>query len=78
MKQTGKNTYKKGGWTLTFGSRFSFDVVSKGGAEAGGVYYYGNSVKLMTGSKRLPRPILNAVIDICNDRCRAGLMPNKR
>ena len=78
MKQVGRNTYENAGWIVKFGTRFSFDVTSKkGSCKAGGVYYYGRSVRLVSGSKRLPRPILNAVIDVCNDRCRDGLMPNK-
>ena len=78
MKQLDKDTYQVGTWKIEFGVRFGFTVTSKNSREArNGVYYYTGEVDLF-GGKRLPRPILNALITICRQRHRAGLMPNRR
>ena len=82
MKQITKNRYENKNWVIEFGNRFSFQVWPKNykgnyDQVRGGVYYYTGTVDILSGNK-LPRPILNTLIQICRERHKQGLMPNRR
>jgi len=77
MRQISKDTYEDANCKIEFGNRFSFEVTSKKGKiRAGGVYYYTGRIELIP-DRGLPKPIFETLVEICKQRHKEGLMPNK-